>query len=455
MDTLLHYITTLLQIIIHQTYHHSLVLAITGLIILYKLWNKTTPIYLLDFVCYKPSDSYRVPISMFIEHLEIDNTLDEESRCFQTKMLEKSGFGDETHVSESLKQLPITKRLSFSNEEAETVILSIVQQLLDKNNLNPKSIDILITNCSMFSPTPSLSSMIVNKFGLRSNIKSFNLSGMGCSAGIVSVSLARDLLRVHPESLALVVSTEILSLNWYYGKNRSMLLTNCLFRMGGVALLMSSGNKDKRKAKYELQHLIRTNKASEDRSYQCVFQDVDDEGNVGVSLAKDILHVAGDALKTNIASLGPLVLPYSELFKYGMSFLIRKVMKWRRKTTSMYTPNFKKAFEHFCIHAGGRGVIQAIEVSLGLSKEDVEASNMTLYRFGNTSSSSIWYELCYIEAKGKMKSGDRVWQIAFGSGFKCNSAVWKCVSDVGREEENAWMDRIHLYPVDVPAVVKN
>lgn len=56
-----------------------------------------------------------------------------------------------------------------------------------------------------------------------------------------------------------------------------------------------------------------------------------------------------------------------------------------------------------------------------------EASRMTLYNYGNTSSSSIWYELEYIQEHQKsnpLKKGDRIIQIAFGSGFKCTSAVW-------------------------------
>jgi 3-ketoacyl-CoA synthase len=58
---------------------------------------------------------------------------------------------------------------------------------------------------------------------------SFNLLGMGCSAGITSVGLARDLLRVHQNLLVLIVSTEMTSPNWCTGKNPCMLLTNCLY----------------------------------------------------------------------------------------------------------------------------------------------------------------------------------------------------------------------------------
>ena len=39
--------------------------------------------------------------------------------------------------------------------------------------------------------------MIVNHFKMKSSIASYNLSGMGCSAGVISLSLARELLQVY------------------------------------------------------------------------------------------------------------------------------------------------------------------------------------------------------------------------------------------------------------------
>ena len=55
-----------------------------------------------------------------------------------------------------------------------------------------------MVNCSLFNPTPSLSAMIVNHFKMRPDIGSYNLSGMGCSAGLISISLAKELLQVGP-----------------------------------------------------------------------------------------------------------------------------------------------------------------------------------------------------------------------------------------------------------------
>jgi 3-ketoacyl-CoA synthase len=119
-----------------------------------------------------------------------------------------------------------------------------------------------------------------------------------------------------------------------------------------------------------------------------------------------------------------------------------------------YIPDFKLAFEHFCIHAGGRAVLDELEKNLDLSDWHMEPSRMTLYRFGNTSSSSLWYELAYSEAKGRIRKGDRTWQIAFGSGFKCNSAVWHALRTINpAKEKNPWVDEIDEFPVHVPKVV--
>jgi hypothetical protein len=35
-----------------------------------------------------------------------------------------------------------------------------------------------------------------------------------------------------------------------------------------------------------------------------------------------------------------------------------------RKRTPPYIPDFKKAFQHFCIHAGGRAIIDGLEENL-------------------------------------------------------------------------------------------
>ncbi|OIT34374.1 PREDICTED: 3-ketoacyl-CoA synthase 6-like [Nicotiana attenuata] len=413
--------------------------------------SKPRSIYLVDYSCYKAPVTCRVPFSTFMEHSRLILKDNPESVKFQMRILERSGLGEETCLPPACHYIPPTPTMESARAEAEVVIFSAIDNLMKKTGLKPKDIDILIVNCSLFSPTPSLSAMVVNKYKLRSNIKSYNLSGMGCSAGLISIDLARDLLQVLPNSSALVVSTEIITPNYYQGSERAMLLPNCLFRMGGAAILLSNKRKDSSRAKYRLMHVVRTHKGADDKAYRCVFEQEDPQGKVGINLSKDLMVIAGEALKSNITTIGPLVLPASEQLLFLFTLIGRKIFnpKWKA-----YIPDFKQAFEHFCIHAGGRAVIDELQKNLQLSDQHVEASRMTLHRFGNTSSSSLWYEMSYIEAKGRMRKGDRIWQIAFGSGFKCNSAVWKCNRTIKTGTDGPWEDCIDRYPVFIPKIVK-
>ena len=413
--------------------------------------SKPRTIYLVDYACFKPPITCRVPFATFMEHSRLILKNNPKSVEFQMRILERSGLGEETCLPPAIHYIPPNPTMEAARGEAELVIFSAMASLFEKTGLNPKDIDILIVNCSLFSPTPSLSAMVINKYKLRSNIKSFNLSGMGCSAGLISIDLARDLLQVHPNSNAVIVSTEIITPNYYQGNERAMLLPNCLFRMGGAAILLTNRRAERRRAKYRLVHVVRTHKGADDKAYRCVYEEEDKDGKVGTSLSKDLMAIAGEALKSNITTIGPLVLPASEQLLFLLTLIGCKIFnpKWK-----LYVPDFKQAFEHFCIHAGGRAVIDELQKNLQLSAEHVEASRMTLHRFGNTSSSSLWYELSYLEAKGRMKRGDRVWQIGFGSGFKCNSAVWKCNRSIKTPTDGPWADCIDRYPVHIPEIMK-
>ena len=50
--------------------------------------------------------------------------------------------------------------MKTAREEAELVFSNVVGDLLKVTNTNPKDIDILVVNCSLFCPTPSLASMV-------------------------------------------------------------------------------------------------------------------------------------------------------------------------------------------------------------------------------------------------------------------------------------------------------
>lgn len=99
--------------------------------------------------------------------------------------------------------------------EAEMVMFETVEKLLKKSHVKPSEVDVLVTNCSIFGPTPSLSAMIVNKFKMRSDIHSFSLGGMGCSASPIGADLVQSFLQNPAHKYGLLVSCENLTQNFY------------------------------------------------------------------------------------------------------------------------------------------------------------------------------------------------------------------------------------------------
>lgn len=182
------------------------------------IMSRPRTIYLVDYACFRPPITCRIPFASFMEHAHLILSDEPKSVRFQMKILERSGLSEETALPPAMHYIPPTPTMDLAREEAELVIFSAMDSLLAKTGLKPKDIDVLVVNCSLFSPTPSLSAMVINKYKLRSNIKSFNLSGMGCSAGVISIDLARDILQQYPNSNAVVISTEILTPNGYLGK---------------------------------------------------------------------------------------------------------------------------------------------------------------------------------------------------------------------------------------------
>ncbi|GLJ17883.1 hypothetical protein SUGI_0312810 [Cryptomeria japonica] len=411
----------------------------------YYMW-RSPRIFMVGYSAYKPGDERKCSYELSEYFAMRTEKFDEQSVEFMRRIFRKSGIGDETYGPPfPFRENPV-ETLEAGVEETREMMFGAVDAVFQDTGLSAKDINIIITTCSMLSTVPSLSSMLINRYKMKEDVKSISLAGMGCSSGVMALHTAADLLKTFKKgTYALVVITENITLNTYYGKDRSMLVTNCIFRVGCAAVILSNRSRDRTRAKMELLLSLRTHRGSDDKSYSAAFQCEDEEGMVGIQLNKDLIRVAGESLRAHISSLAPLVLPYSEQLKYLWSFLAVNVVKMEGK---LYVPDFLKAFEHVCVHTGGKAVLKEIARSLQLSEYVTEPASMVLHRFGNTSSSLVLYELAYFEAKERIKKGDRVWMIAFGTGFKCCTIVWKALNDLQPSPvTNPWLDCVHRYPV--------
>eukprot|EP00249_Psilotum_nudum_P010863 c22816_g1_i1 orf=1-765(-) len=144
------------------------------------IMSRHRPVFLVDYSCYNSPDELSVPFSTFMKHSELSGTFDTQSLDFQRKILERSGLGQDTYLPAALHQLPPQPSMAAAREEAEMVMFGALDNLFKKTGVKSKDIGLIVVNCSLFNPTPSLSAMIVNKYKLRGNIRSYNLGGMGC-----------------------------------------------------------------------------------------------------------------------------------------------------------------------------------------------------------------------------------------------------------------------------------
>ncbi|WOK98038.1 3-ketoacyl-CoA synthase 3-like [Canna indica] len=438
----------------------ELLVIISTILLLYSLlsfvWKafdrwRNQNCYLLEYICYKPSDDHKLPTDLCSEIVIRNTRLSLSDYKFLLKVVVNSGISEDTYgprciVQGAREECPT---LDDCFEEVNDCMFTTLDELFHCTGVSPAAVDVLVVNISMFAPSPSLTSRVVNRYKMREDVKTFNLSGMGCSASPVAIDLVNNIFKSRKRTLAVVVTSESIAPNWYSGTDRSMMLGNCLFRSGGCSFMLTNDPSLKHRAKMNLKCLVRTHIGADDDAYNCAMQKEDDDGRVGFHLSKNLPKAAVRAFSKNLQRLAPKVLPVGEQALYALRTLrhrlwTSKVVKVDAKSTAAARVNFKSGVDHFCLHTGGAAVIEAVGKALGLTKYDVEPARMTLHRWGNTSASSLWYVLGYMEAKKRLRKKDRVLMISFGGGFKCNSCLWEVLRDL--QDGGVWEDCVQDYP---------
>lgn len=172
-------------------------LAVIAFTISLFAFRSSPKIFLIDFACYKPPNSLACTMEMVTEKLRMYGKFSEESLEFMRKVMKTSGIGEGTYLPEGLVREPAPDMSAkAARKEAEMVVFGAVDELLGKTGVKSEEIGIVVVHSSIFNTVPSLASMVVNRYKLGENVLSYNLSGMGCSAGLLSIALAKDLLNV-------------------------------------------------------------------------------------------------------------------------------------------------------------------------------------------------------------------------------------------------------------------
>jgi predicted naringenin-chalcone synthase len=229
--------------------------------------------------------------------------------------------------------------------------------------LEPAEVGVVVTASYYALGGPTLAHTLVDRCGMAPDTDKYHLAGVGCASAVPLFRLAGQALRERPGQKALVVASECVSgfmTAVRPGDGRTKVVGSALFGDGcGAALLAgSAGGSDPGPGP----SLLAT----------AVHQVPGTLGDVrfAVSEADSHMEISRDLPAIAERGLGALV----------DDFLAARDLD-------------RDAIDHWLVHPGGRGIVEAVQRALWLSDDDVEPSTSVLAEYGNVGTPSAFFVL--------------------------------------------------------------
>jgi alkylresorcinol/alkylpyrone synthase len=293
-----------------------------------------------------------------------------------------------------LEEYPALDSFQKSNDAWIKVALEVgeeaAREALARAALTPQDVDHIFFVTVTGVAVPSLDARLVNRLGLRSDVKRTPIFGLGCVAGAAVIARAADYLRAFPDEVALLVSTELCSLTLQSGDlSVANLIATGLFGDGAAAVVLGGGA---RAAEAPAGPRIVASRS--------VFYP-DSERVMGWDMVDTGFKIV---LAGNVPEL-----VYKHVGKDVDSFLATQRLD-------------RSHLEHVVAHTGGPKVLSALSETLGLAPGMLQRSWDSLDQVGNLSSASVLFVLRDLMDADVARPGDYGLLLAMGPGF-CSELV--------------------------------
>jgi alkylresorcinol/alkylpyrone synthase len=271
------------------------------------------------------------------------------------------------------------------------VAAQVLSDALIEANLTPQDVDAIFFVSVTGIATPSIDAKLVNRLGLRKDIKRTPIFGLGCVAGAAGLARVYDYLKAYPKQVAVLISVELCSLTLQpQDLSIANLIASGLFGDGG-ACVVGIGNEHPSCSEEDVRIL-----ASESRMYP------DTEDVMGWNIGTEGFSVILKATVPQLAQTHLRADVDQFLAKYSLT---------------------RKDIKHWVCHTGGPKVLKAFESSLELPENALHRSWNSLQTVGNLSSSSVLFVLDKTIQDVEASSGDFGLLLAMGPGFCCEMVL--------------------------------
>ncbi len=257
-----------------------------------------------------------------------------------------------------------------------------VGEALRSAGLAPHDVDHLFFVTTTGLATPSVDALLVNRLGLRTDVRRSPLFGLGCAGGAAALGRAADWLASAPGGVAVVLSVELCSLT-LQREDLSIpnIIASGLFGDGAAAAVLTGPSRS-------------------------------DDGPRVVASASSFYRDTERVMGWDIVDSG---------FKIVLSASVPDVVRARvGGDVDRFLARHGRSradIRHWLAHTGGPRVLHAFEDALGLPPAALARSHRSLAEVGNLSSAAVLFVLGELLESGEARPGDLGLLAAMGPGF--------------------------------------
>jgi len=290
----------------------------------------------------------------------------------------------------SLEPFPgIEIRMEWFNKHAPglsvNAIEKCIQNIIDKNEIT----HLVTVSCTGMS-APGLDLQVMEMMELPQNIMRTSINFMGCYAAVHGLKLADAFCKSTNHANVIVVCTELCTLHFQKENTPDNITSSLLFGDGCAAMLLQNDNS-------KLKGL----------QLDSFFSDVSFKGKKEMAW-----ELSSKGFQMTLTGYVP------GLIREDFHGLVAKALDAAGLTM--------KDITHWCIHPGGKKILEAIAKSLEIENEQLKNSYEVLFEYGNMSSPTILFVLKKImdELKDNHPNNPaRIFGAAFGPGLTMETFI--------------------------------
>jgi len=327
-------------------------------------------------------------------------------KTLRNKSIEKRHFG--LGNLENVLDQDLDRKNARFEKEAVALSTRALQAALANAGVSPAALDFLVvTTCTGYI-CPGLSSHVLEACGLRPDVRTADLVGMGCGAAIPALDQAHNFLLANPGKTAAVISTEICSAAMVSSDEIDIVISNTIFADGSAAVVLSSEIDRSEQTPPLAPPLAGRGTVNFEGGSTCVIRGFQSlivpewRGTLRFTTEKGHLK---NVLGKNVPQQSAQVM--------------RKIADRLLLDAELDRADVR----HWMLHAGGEKVLDAMEQELILLPEALRSSRTVLKDFGNMSSPTVLFVLAEELRSVRPSIGD--WGIlgSFGAGFSGHGAL--------------------------------